>query len=128
MREAFDFLNGKVYYLATVENGHAKVRPFGTIDLFEDKLYIQTGKTKDVYKQLTENPYAEICAFDKGKWIRVSGKMVPDERIIAKKHMLDKYPDLRDRYDENDTNTIVLYFENPKAFLYSFTEGPKELK
>ena len=83
---------------------------FGTINIFEDKLYIQTGKVKKCYKEIIDNPNVEISAFYDGKWIRVSGKLVPDDREIAIKSMLDKYPDLRRMYNELDGNTIVLYF------------------
>ena len=129
MKEVYDFLKeAKTYYLATIDNTTPRVRPFGTIDLFEDKLYIQTGKSKDVYKQITNNPTVEICAFNNGKWIRVTGKLIPDDRIEAKKHMLDNYPELRGMYNENDDNTIVLYFESFKAVISSFTEPPKTIE
>ena len=126
MKEVYEFLKeAKTYYLATVEGNTPRVRPFGTIDLFENKLYIQTGKSKDVYKQIEKNNIVEICAFNNGKWIRVTGKLIPDNRIEAKKHMLDNYPELKGMYNENDDNTIVLYFESFKAVIYSFTEAPK---
>ena len=129
MKEVYEFLKEcKTYYLATVDGTTPRVRPFGTIDLFEDKLYIQTGKSKDVYKQITINPTVEICAFKDGKWIRVTGKLISDERIEAKKHMLDNYPELRGMYNEEDDNTIVLYFESFKAVIYSFTEPPKVIE
>ena len=129
MKEVYEFLKEcKTYYLATVDGTTPRVRPFGTIDLFEDKLYIQTGKSKDVYKQITINPMVEICAFKDGKWIRVTGKLISDERIEAKKHMLDNYPELRGMYNEEDDNTIVLYFESFKAVIYSFTEPPKVIE
>ncbi len=126
MNETYEFLkNSKTYYLATIDGDKPRVRPFGTINIFENKLYIQTGKNKDVYKQIENNSNVEICAFDLGKWIRVEGKLVADDRVEAKKAMLDNYPELRNMYDENDDNTIVLYFENAKATIYSFTEAPK---
>ena len=129
MKEVQEFLKeAGVYYLATVDNGKPKVRPFGTIEIFEDKLYIQTGKKKAVYKQILNNPNVEICAFIDGKWIRVSGELVPDDRIEAKKDMLDKNPSLRSMYNENDDNTIVLYFKNAKAVISSFTEAPIEIE
>ena len=109
-----------VYYLATVDGDKPKVRPFGTVDIFDNHLYIQTGKKKDVYKQIEKNNNVEICAFKDGKWIRIFGKLIPDERTEAKKHMLDNYPDLRGMYDENDDKTIVLYFENARAVISSF--------
>ena len=90
--------------------------------MFDGKLYIQTGKSKDVYKQLIANPNAEICAFAEGKWIRVSGILVPDERREVKKHMLDEYPNLRAMYSEDDDNTIVLCFTEGKAVIASFAD------
>ena len=129
MKEVQEFIKeAGVYYLATVDNGKPRVRPFGTIEIFEDKLYIQTGKSKDVYKQILSNSNVELCAFKDGKWIRVSGELVPDDRVEAKKDMLDKNPTLRGMYNENDDNTIVLYFKNAKAVISSFTETPKVIE
>ena len=125
MKETWEFLkNSGVYYLATMDNDKPRVRPFGTCEIFEDKLYIQTGKSKDVYKQLEINNNVELSAFNNGRWIRVSGKLIPDDRIEAKRDMLDKNPDLRRMYNEEDDNTIVLYFENATSTIYSFTEEP----
>ena len=125
MKETQEFLKSAgVYYLATIDGEEPRVRPFGTAEIFEDKLYIQTGKSKDVYKQIEKNPNVEICAFKDGKWIRVSGKLVPDDRVEAKKDMLDKNSSLRGMYNENDDNTIVLYFEHAKATISSFTDAP----
>jgi uncharacterized pyridoxamine 5'-phosphate oxidase family protein len=129
MKEVQEFLKSAgVYYLATVDNNKPKVRPFGTAEIFEDHLYIQTGKSKDVYKQILNNPYVELCAFKDGKWIRVEGKLISDDRVEAKKDMLDKNPSLRGMYDENDDNTIVLYFESGKATISSFTEDAKVIE
>ena len=130
MKEVLEFLKEcQTYYLATVDGNEPKVRPFGTINIFEDKLYIQTGKGKNVSKQIEKNNNVEICGFSKGQWIRVSGKLIRDERVEAKKSMLDNYPELRGMYNENDDVTEVLYFDNDslKATLYSFTAEPKEL-
>ena len=129
MKEVYEFLkDAKTYYLATVDGNIPRVRPFGTIDLFEDKLYIQTGKSKDVYKQILNNNNVEICAFNNGKWIRVTGKLIEDNRVEAKHHMLDNYPELRGMYSELDDNTVVLYFESFKAVISSFTEAPKTIE
>ena len=110
-----------VYYLATVEGDQPRVRPFGTAHIFESKLYIQTGKAKPVSKQLAANPKAEICAFKDGVWLRVAGELVNDDRIEAKKSMLDEYANLRGMYDENDDNTQVFYFKNAVATFSSVT-------
>ena len=109
-----------VYYLATVEGDQPRVRPFGTAHLFEGKLYIQTGKVKPVSKQIATNPKVEICAFKKGQWLRIAGELVEDDRVEAKKSMLDVYIDLRKMYDENDPNTQVLYFKSGVATFSAF--------
>lgn len=129
MKEVLEFLEkAGTYFLATSKDNKPYVRPFGTINLFEDKLYIQTGKVKNCYKEIESNPNVEISAFFEGKWIRINGKLIPDDRVIAKKSMLDKYPNLRGMYNENDGNTIVLYFKDATATIYSFTEAPKTFK
>ena len=129
MKEVYDFLKDVgTYYLATVDNDKARVRPFGTVNIFENKLYIQTGKSKDVFKQIEKNNNVEICAFKDGRWLRLSGNLIVDDRVEAKKDMLDNYPELRSMYDENDDNTTVLYLDNIKATFYSFTEEPKEVE
>ena len=109
------------YYLATVEGDQPRVRPFGTAEIFEGKLYIQTGKVKNVYKQLIANPKAEICAFSGGEWIRIQCELIPDERIEAKQDMLDKNPSLGMMYKADDDNTIVFYLRNATATISSFS-------
>ena len=129
MQEVYNFLKKcGTYYLATVEGDQPRVRPFGTVDLFEGKLYIQTGKQKKVSRQLQANPKAEITAFADGKWIRVAGKLIRDDRVEAKKHMLDQYPSLQKMYSAEDDNTEVLYFEDATATFSSFTEEHKVIK
>ena len=121
MQKVEQFLkDAGVYYLATVEGDQPRVRAFGTAHIFEGKLYIQTGKVKNVSKQLQANPKAEICAFSDGTWLRVAGKLIRDDRIEAKKHMLDAYPNLQAMYSAEDDNTEVLYFEDATATFSSF--------
>lgn len=125
MKETYDFLKEcGVFYLATVDKDKPRVRPFGAINIFENKLYLQTGKVKNVSKQIEINPNIELCGFSNGKWIRVEGKLVRDERKEAKESMLDNNPELKNMYSADDENTEVLYFENATATIYSFTEGP----
>ena len=129
MKEVQEFLKScGVYFLATLDNDQPRVRPFGTAEIFENHLYIETGKKKDVFKQIEKNNNFEICCFKEGKWLIVSGELIVDDRIEAKKSMLDKYPDLRSMYDENDNNTSVLYINNAIATFYSFTEEPKTIE
>ena len=117
-----------VYYLATVEGDQPRVRPFGTANIFENKLYIQTGKIKPCSKQILTNLKVEISAFYQGTWIRLAGELVEDDRYDAKKSMLDAYPNLRGMYDENDGNTQVFYFKNAVATFSSFTSAPQTVE
>ena len=126
MERVCEFLKSAgAYYLATVEGDQPRVRPFGTAHIFEGKLYIQTGKVKPVSQQLAANPKAEICAFKDGVWLRVAGELVEDDRVEARKSMLDAYENLRAMYNENDGNTQVLYLKNAVATFSSFTAAPE---
>jgi len=130
MNEVYEFLKSAgVYYLATVEGDQPRVRPFGTIDLFEDKLYIQTGKVKPVAHQMKANPKVELSAMTQdGKWIRIAAEAVLDDNIEAQTHMLDAYPNLKAMYQPGDGNTEVYYLKNAVAQICSFTEAPKTIE
>lgn len=129
MQEVHDFLKEcKTYYIATMEGEQPRVRPFGTIHLFEDRLYIQTGKIKSVSKQMAVNPRIEICASKDGKWVRVEATAVDDPRLEAKESMLEAYPSLTDRYSATDDNMQVLYLTDAVATFSSFTAPPKVVK
>lgn len=118
----------RTYYLATVDGDQPRVRPFGTVLVYDGKLYIQTGKVKPVSKQLVANPKAEICAFDgqTGTWLRVSGELINDDSRDVKVAMLEKYPDLKGMYNPDDDNTQVLFFKDATATFSSFTAAPEE--
>ena len=130
MKQVCDFLKkAGTYYLATLdEDNQPRVRPFGTINIFEGRLYIQTGKSKSVSHQLMKNGKAEICAMVGGDWIRVTGTLVEDDRVEARKAMLDAYPEIRSMYDENDGNTQAFYFTDGVATISSFTAAPIVIK
>ena len=126
MEKTYEFLkSARIYYLATVEGDQPRVRPFGTAHIFEDKLYIQTAKAKPVSRQLAANPKCEICAYKDGTWLRIAAELVDDDRVEAKKSMLDAHTSLRSRYDENDPNTQVLYLKNATATFSSFSGEPE---
>ena len=129
MQQVYNFLKScGTYYIATVEGDQPRVRPFGTINLFENKLYVQSGHVKPFAQQIEANPKVELCAFNGKEWIRVSGILVEDTRIEAKKSMLDAYPELRSMYDENDGHTAVYYIKDGKATISSFTAKPLEIE
>ncbi|HPV87697.1 MAG TPA: pyridoxamine 5'-phosphate oxidase family protein [Bacteroidales bacterium] len=128
MKEVHDFLRTcGVYYLATVDDDQPRVRPFGTAVIFEQKLYIQTGRKKNVARQMLTNPKVEICAYDPGKgiWLRIEAIVVADERLEAKQYVLDQYPQLKSMYRADDDNTLVLYLKDATATFYSFANLPR---
>ena len=126
MERVVKFLKeAETYYLATVDGDQPHVRPFGTVNVFEGRLYIQTGKVKDVSKQIHANPKVEICAFKNGEWLRVAGELVEDDRIEARQSMLDAYPSLAKMYSADDGNTEVFYFKDATATFSSFTKDPE---
>lgn len=127
MEKVYEFLkNAGVYYLATVDGDQPHVRPFGTVNIFNGKLYIQTGKSKDVSKQIEANGKVEISAMvGDDRWIRLTGTLVEDDRIEARISMLDAYPSLQAMYKADDGNTVVYYLKDAKAVFCSFTEAPE---
>ena len=125
MERAYEFLkDAGTYYLATVEGDQPRVRPFGTVHMFEGRLYIQTGKIKPVSHQIHTNPKVELCAFKDGQWIRLAGELVCDDRYEAKASMLDAYPSLKRMYSAGDGNTEVFWFKNASYTISSFTAAP----
>ena len=128
IEKVYQFLNDAgTYYLATAEGDQPRVRPFGTALLSGGKLYIQTGKVKDVSKQIAANPKVEVCAFMNGKWLRIAGELVNDDDHEVKVAMLDKMPQLKGMYSADDDNMQMLYFKNATATFSSFTEAPETI-
>lgn len=126
MKEALQFLkDAGTFYLATVDGDQPRVRPFGAVAEFEGKLYIVTNNEKDVYQQMQKNPKIEISGMSKdGKWIRLAAEAVRDDRLEARKAMLDANPSLRNMYSEDDGKVEVLYLQNATATICSFTDAP----
>ena len=128
MQRVCDFLKKTgFYFLATVDGDQPQVRPFGTAEIIDGKLYIQTGHVKPVAKQIEANPKVAICAYNGKEWLRVNATLVEDPRVEVKKAMLDAYPNLRSMYNENDGNTAVYYLKDAKATISSFTAPPVEI-
>lgn len=126
MNEVYEFLKQcGVYYLATTEGDQPRVRPFGTVDLYEGRLYIQTGKKKPVAHQLKENPKVELSGMADGRWIRITAEAVLDDRIPPQAHMLAAYPSLQGMYRPGDGNTEVYWLKNATAQICSFTDPAK---
>ena len=131
MKEVRDYLKESgMFFIATIDGDKPRVRPFGTAEEFEGKLYIQTGKSKNVSKQIQKNPKVELCCFDgsTGRWLRLAGELIRDDRREAKADMLEHYPELKNMYSADDDNTEVLYFKNATATIASFSAAPQVIK
>ena len=129
MERVAQFLkDAQVYYLATVDGDQPRVRPFGTVNVFDGKLYIQTGKVKDCSKQIVANPKVEVCAMKGDEWIRIAAKLVEDDRKEARESMLDAYPHLKAMYSADDGNTVVYYFKDAVATISAFSHAPEVIK
>ncbi len=130
MERVYEFLKKcGTYFLATCDNVNdcqPRVRPFGTIEIFDGKLCFQTGKNKPVSKQLHNNPKFEICAYDADsqRWLRLTGDAVEEARIEAQVQMLDAYPELKSMYAPGDGVTEIFKIDNGSAVIASFTEAP----
>lgn len=125
MQRVYDFLKeAGTYYIATTEGDQPRIRPFGTVDIYNGKLGIQTGKKKAFFKQIEKNPKVEICAMRGSEWIRVAGELYADDSIEACEHMLKNYEELRSLYTPGDGNCVVLYFKSGSAIISSFTAAP----
>ena len=118
----------KVYYIATVDGDQPRVRPFGTVNIFDGKLYIQTGRKKNVAKQILANGKVELCSFNGKEWLRLSGTLVEDPRIEAQMSMLTAYPGLKKMYLPGDGNTLVLYFRDAEATFNTFGKPSETIR
>lgn len=130
MKKVYEFLKqAETYYLATTEGDQPRVRPFGTVNIFENKLYIQTGKGKAVNEQILSNSKVELCAMICDEWIRLCGTLVLDERVEPGEAMLDAYPSLRNMYTTGENgNSVVYYFKDATATISSFSHAPETIK
>ena len=127
IEKVYYYLNDAgTYYLATTDGTKPRVRPFGTILLDDGKLYIQTGKVKDVSKQIAENPFVEISAsMSNGTWIRIAAELVEDDNHDVKVKMLEKMPSLKAMYSADDDNMQMFYLKDAAATFCSFTAEPE---
>ncbi|MDD3590894.1 MAG: pyridoxamine 5'-phosphate oxidase family protein [Thermoguttaceae bacterium] len=125
MQRIYDYLKKcKIYYLATVDGDQPQVRPFGTIEIIDGSLCVQTGKSKPVSAQLHANPKIEICACDGDTWLRVRALAIEDPRVESQEKMLESYPELKAMYQAGDGNTEIFKLTSGVAVFSSFTEAP----
>ena len=126
IEKVYYFLNdAQTYYLATVDGTKPRVRPFGTILLYDGKLYIQTGKGKRAVDQIAANPFVEICASFNGAWVRVATELVEDDNHDVKVAMLEKMPMLKEMYSADDDSMKMYYMKDATATFCSFVSEPE---
>ena len=117
---------GGLFYFATVEDGEPRVRPFGFTMVFEDKLYFGCGTHKAAYEQLLKNPSLEVCAFNKGTFLRIRGKAVMDDRDEVQAYMYESAPFLKQTYNEQTGyHHICFYLEDMSAMEF---KGPEAIR
>ncbi len=131
MDTAFDFIKANpVFHIATVDGARARVRPFGFIMKRNNALYFCTNKTKDVYKQLQQNPDIEISDMGKNDtWLRIRGRIAFDETREAKVQAFEQSPNLLRIYPKgaDDEIFVTFYFTEATATLFSFTAAPRNI-
>jgi uncharacterized pyridoxamine 5'-phosphate oxidase family protein len=131
MSTAFEFFKANpVFHLATVDGNQARVRPFGFVMVRNNKLYMCTNKTKDVYKQMVKCPNVEISGMGSdGTWLRVCGKVAMDDSREAKAQAFEVAPNLLQIYPKgaDDPIYVTFYFTEATATLYSFKDAPKTI-
>lgn len=129
INEVYEFLKKcGVWYIATVEGDQPHVRPFGAVNLYNNRIYIQTGKIKPVANQLKANPKIEISGMANGEWIRLKAKAILDEDLKAQEAMLEANPSLKKMYSVNDGNTEVYYLKDIVCDICSFTKEPRHFE
>ena len=117
------------FFIATTDGDQPRVRPFGVSEIINGRLYIITGKVKDVYKQMDKNGKFEICALKKSgsEWMRLSGTLVNDETLSVKEEFLKRNPGLKAMYKADDDNMAVLYITNATARFCSFSTPERKV-
>ena len=117
------------FFIATTDGDQPRVRPFGVSEIINGRLYIITGKVKDVYKQMDKNGKFEICALKKSgsEWMRLSGTLVNDETLSVKEEFLKRNPGLKAMYKADDDNMAVLYITNATARFCSFSAPERKV-
>lgn len=129
MQEVYDFLHAaETFYLATVDGDQPRVRPFASLMIYKDRLWLFTSNKKQVFRQIRQNPRVELCAAGpyNETWLRVEATAVPaDDREVRVK-FLEEEPYLKSQYDPDDGRMEVLYLKDATAWFYGYTETSSE--
>ncbi len=116
-------------YLATVEAGKPKVRPFQFMLEDGGKLYFCTGNTKAVYRQLKANPSFEFSSSSPNySWIRLSGDANFSSDTTIKEKILKISPLVKSLYQTADNPAFeIFYVEHGIATIADFTPQPSKV-
>ena len=127
INKVYSFLEeAKVFYLATDEGGQPRVRPYGAMLMFENKIYIMAFHKTNATKQIAVNPKAELCAF-KGKTLRISCTLIEDNRQAVKDAMTEKMPALKPVIGEKGENAVMYYLKDATATFFNMMEETESL-
>ena len=117
------------FFIPTTDGDQPHVRAFGVSEIINNRLYIMTGKVKDVYKQMAANGKFEICALKQSgsEWMRVTGTLVNDDDLAVKEEFLNRNESLKSMYKADDDNMAVLYITNGTARFCSFSGAERKV-
>ena len=122
IKKVYDFLeNAGTFYLATVEGDQPRVRPYGAMLYYEDKIYIMAFGKTNATRQIADNQKAELCAF-KGQTLRIECKLVEDNRPDVGRALVDKMPSLKSALGENGENGVMYYLKDATATFFKLME------
>lgn len=115
-------------FLATVDEGKPRVRPFGFIMEEEGRLYFCTNSQKEVYKQLLAQPYVEYSTMTKDMvTIRISGEIKFSEERDVKERVLNVFEPIKQGYKSPDNPIFkVFYMEHGTALISDFSGQPSK--
>ena len=127
MKKVVEFLEANpVQYLATVgRDGKAKCRPFMFALEQDGKLWFCTNSTKEVYKDMQENPNVQVSVSSpEFSWIRLSGKAVFENNMTVKEAYRNN-PIVKSQYGSADNPIFeVFYLEEPHGVIADFSGNP----
>lgn len=122
IKKVYEFLEkAGTFYLATVEGDQPRVRPYGAMLYFEDRIYIMAFGKTNATRQIADNQKAEICAF-KGQTLRIECKLVEDNRKEVGRALVEKMPVLKDALGENGENGVMYYLKDATATFFKMME------
>ena len=113
--------DNQIFYLATLDENQPRVRPFGAVCVFNEKLYFGTNNQKSVSKQIKQNSKIEISAAtpDGSTWLRLTAEAVAHDCREARQAMLEATPSIKGMYHADDGIFEVFYLQNAVGNLCS---------